>query len=112
MSAQPETAQDSQTALDYTSLRVKTFWVKLITGAIFGALSYFIFRFYVQVTFFVVIPALYLVTYLIILIALFLKNNKKLPKDIKPMLRFPLNFTSTWFMAFFVFGIICYYFGW
>ena len=112
MTTQPETVQQPGSSLDFPTLKVKLFWVKLVSGAAFGALSYFIFRFYVHVTFFLVIPLSYLVTYGMILLYLIVRSGMKKPDDPRPMLTFPLNFSSTWFMAFFVFGITCYYFGW
>lgn len=112
MTSQPETVQHTEYQADFASLKIRLFWVKLLSGAAFGALSYFIFRFYVHVTFFVVIPLLYAVTYGIILLYLLLKSGFKRPADPKPLLRFPFNFSSTWLMAFFAFAIICYYFGW
>lgn len=110
MTAQPEMPQPAD--IDYAGWRARLFWVKLFTGAVFGALSYFIFRFFIYVTFFVVIPTLYFLTYFLILVVVVAKSGMRLPKDKIPLLRLPLNFSGTWLMAFFVFGIACYYFGW
>ncbi|TFF91105.1 hypothetical protein EU545_05610 [Candidatus Thorarchaeota archaeon] len=112
MTARSEISQPTDVIIDYSALREKVFWAKLVLGAVFGALSYFIFRFFIYVTFFVVIPALYFSTYLLILLAVLVKTGMKIPMDKKPLLRLPLNYSSTWLMAFFVFAVACYYFGW
>lgn len=112
MTAQTEIPQPTEHTIDYSGLVERLFWVKLLTGAAFGTLSYFIFRFFVHLTIFGVIPALYFVTYLLILFAVLAKSGMELPSDMKPLLRLPLNYSGTWLISFFVFGIVCYYFGW
>lgn len=98
--------------VDYQRMRDSIFWLKLVLGAVSGTASYFILRFYIYLTFFVFIPALYALTLLITLFYIHLKRAGEEPFEVKRDLRMSLHFTGTWMMVFLVFGTACYYFGW
>ena len=89
------------------------FWTKLLTGAIFGVLSYFIMRFYQVLTFFVVIPTC---AVLAIMITLFVIERKARSIGIeltsRKALGLSLWFSSTWIMAFLALASLTYFLGW
>ena len=89
------------------------FWTKLLTGVIFGILSYFIMRFYQVLTFFVVIPTCAVLAIMITL-SIVQRRARSIGIELTPRkaLGLSLWFSSTWIMAFLALASLTYFLGW
>jgi hypothetical protein len=89
------------------------FWTKLLTGVIFGILSYFIMRFYQVLTFFVVIPTCAVLAIMITLIVIErVARSIGIELTSRKTLGLSLWFSSTWTMAFLALAALTYFLGW
>lgn len=100
----PSTENDSN-FLDY-----RLFWLTLITGAISGAVNYFILRFthVFGLTWYVLAPILYIVSILIIYIETCPSWRNSTRCSFRPYLKY----SGTWIIAYFVVGTAIFWFGW
>lgn len=107
-----EFADISQISDSAAILKKNIFWLKLVFGLVLGASSYFILRFNRYLTWYVLAPILYLLTYLVVLVYLYRKQNNLNVIGIKKLGRFGLNYSGTWIIAYFVLATAVFYFGW
>ncbi|MGY5855562.1 MAG: hypothetical protein RTS72_03115 [Candidatus Thorarchaeota archaeon] len=89
---------------------VTIFWTKLLTGSLFGALSYFIRRFYFEWEFLWAIPLFAIASYVIALVIVVILG--KTNKSVGGLLKTSAAYTGTWMMSYLVLGGLCFLGGW
>ena len=83
---------------------------KILTGSIFGVVTYFIRRFAFEWEFLVAIPLFAIISYGIAIAVVAMKMKDNL--DTKEILKTAAGYTGTWFMCYLVFGGLTYLGGW
>ena len=86
------------------------FWTKLLTGSLFGALSYFIRRFYFEWEFLWAIPLFVILSYVIALVIVF--SFSKNTRTAGGFLKTAAAYSGTWMMSYLVLGGLCFLGGW